>query len=1127
MKLESRIESQLFRSKRLLLALGLLWTIAIGFFLMFDWIENEEYWIALAKGEADEAVAIARKHNQIAVTGYLVLWLLGIGGITAGGNRLHKWLAFNRAMEEKLIESEERLHFVLEGSRLGIWDWNLETGLVKRNERWAEMLGYALEESPFTFERWVDLIHPEDREQARDSIHRHLEGRTDVFESEYRMRHKDGPYKWIIARAKVMERGADQRPLRMCGTLADIDERKKNERALRDKTDELLKAHQDALQTLAMMELVFINAPIGVCFHDRNMRFLNINSTFAKILQLPACEAIGHTPAQVIPQIAPRIDPILSAVLLTGEPLLNVEIAMECDPILGDRKYWQASYYPLRLPHGDILGVGAIATDITEHKKSDQAIRQAKDYAENLIETANAIVLGLDANGLIQVFNRAAERITGYAREEVLNRNWFDIMIPREIDSYVREIFSQMKDHELPKTVENPIRVKSGEERLISWRNSEITEGGKIVGCISFGLDVTDQRKAETALRNSERRFRSLFETMVEGVAIHEMIYDAAGYPIDYRIVDVNPAYERHTGFSSHQARGQLASVLYGMSEPPFLNLYEDVVRFGRPYCFESFFVALQRHFSISVVSPQEKIFATIFEDITERKKVEEKLRFTQYSIDHAAEAVFWVDRNARIIYVNEMACQNSGYTRDELLTMTVFDVDSAFSEEVWDNRWKEIIERRSFVFESSERRKDGTVFPNEVTVNYLEFDGRGYVCAFVRDISQRKMLEEQLLQSQKMEAVGKLAGGVAHDFNNLLLVISGYCAILQSEGSLGDEEKASVDEISKAAERAASLTRQLLAYSRKQVLEPQIIDINELILTMEKMLRRLIGENIELVFLPFPDAGQIKADPSQVEQVIMNLAVNARDAMPNGGTLTIETRNCVFDEEYCQSHLDVLPGEYVMAAVTDSGFGMDKETLKQIFDPFFTTKEKSKGTGLGLATVYGIVKQSGGLIFVYSEPGKGSSFKIYFPRVDAAKDSNAAVETAIESYEGTETILLVEDEDMVQTMVTRALRRRGYTVLTASQGVEAIQASREYSDVIHLLITDVILPKMSGRETANCLSADRPAMKVLYMSGYTNNAIVHHGILDEGIHFLQKPFSTEALLRKVREILCPEEKRG
>jgi signal transduction histidine kinase/CheY-like chemotaxis protein len=379
---------------------------------------------------------------------------------------------------------------------------------------------------------------------------------------------------------------------------------------------------------------------------------------------------------------------------------------------------------------------------------------------------------------------------------------------------------------------------------------------------------------------------------------------------------------------------------------------------------------------------------------------------------------------------------------------------------------------------------------------------------------------EEQLRQSQKMDAIGQLAGGVAHDFNNLLTAICGHSELSLKRLTPADPLYRPLEQIKKSGERAAGLTRQLLAFSRKQMLQPKIIDLNQIVVDMNKMLQRLIGEDIDLLMGLAADLGKVKADPNQIEQILLNLSINARDAMPKGGRLTIETGNVTLGEEYSRDHVSVLPGQYVMLAVSDNGCGMDPNTQAHIFEPFFTTKEVGKGTGLGLATVYGIVQQSGGTIWLYSEVGRGTAFKIYLPCAEALTREVEVEADDLGSLQGTETILLVEDEDVVREMATEILRESGYRVLEAKHGPDAMILEKQHSGVIDLMLTDVVMPQMSGRELAEQLTPLRRDMRVLYMSGYTDDAIVHHGVLEEGTAFIGKPFTPKALARKVREIL-------
>jgi PAS domain S-box-containing protein len=510
------------------------------------------------------------------------------------------------------------------------------------------------------------------------------------------------------------------------------------------------------------------------------------------------------------------------------------------------------------------------------------------------------------------------------------------------------------------------------------------------------------------------------------------------------------------------------------------------------------------------------------------RKDIAELLEKSEHMVaallESASQSIVSVDPAGRIVLANARAQEMFGYARAEMLGSPI---EMLLPEAV---RGKHVQDRSAYFanphvrpmgtgLELSGRRKDGSEFPVEVSLSFVRTEDGVFGIAFVSDISQRKRLEEQLLHAQKMEAVGRLAGGVAHDFNNMLTVISGYNQMILDQLSALDPLRGYAEEILKAADRAAALTNQLLAFSRRQIAQPRVFDVNMVLLHTEKMLRRLIGEDVELALRLSPGAGNIKADPGHLEQAIFNLCTNARDAMPKGGRILIETSATTLDDTYAKTHMGVNPGEYVMIAVSDDGHGMDVETRRHIFEPFFTTKERGKGTGLGLATVYGIVKQAGGDIWVYSEIDHGTTFKLYFPRVhEPATDLR---DEGIAAPQGAETILVVEDEQGVRELTTRMLERLGYRVLAAAGGAQALEIARSHAGHIALAVTDVVMPNMSGAQLAAELRQTHPDIKVVFISGYTENAISQHGVLDEGVAFLAKPFNRESLARKMRQVLA------
>ena len=513
--------------------------------------------------------------------------------------------------------------------------------------------------------------------------------------------------------------------------------------------------------------------------------------------------------------------------------------------------------------------------------------------------------------------------------------------------------------------------------------------------------------------------------------------------------------------------------------------------------------------------------------DITARKQASEALRLSEVSfrsvIENAPYGIYRAQASGKLLLVNPALQKMLGYeSQAELLQLNL--TTDVYVDPLEQQRVNDLFSKqREFTdVQVDWKRKDGTPIKVRCTGWFVKsaIDGAAYFEVFAEDVTEKWLLERQLRMAQKMEAVGRLSGGIAHDFNNLLGVIIGYSQVLKRTLPPGTPFLEHAEEIEKAGQRAASLTRQLLAFSRQQVLAPAVLNINSLISEMEKMLPRLIGEDIEIVIALDPAIGRVKADHGQLEQVVMNLAVNARDAMPDGGKVVITTSNVVLDDAWTRSHPGSKAGDFVMLSVADTGTGIDSETLAHIFEPFFTTKERGKGTGLGLATVYGVVKQSGGYVWVESALGKGTAFEIYLPRIEELVSVPEPVAPIVEAFRGAETILLVEDADALRKLTHMLLEQHGYRVLVAANGAAALQLVEQKPERINLLLTDVIMPGLNGRALAGRLELLQPGLKILYMSGYTDDAIMDHGVLESGTHLLHKPFSEENLIRKVREVL-------
>jgi two-component system, cell cycle sensor histidine kinase and response regulator CckA len=633
------------------------------------------------------------------------------------------------------------------------------------------------------------------------------------------------------------------------------------------------------------------------------------------------------------------------------------------------------------------------------------------------------------------------------------------------------------------------------------------------------------RRKAEEELRKSEEQYRLLFESnphpmwvfdrgTLAFLAVNEAAIAFYGYSRDefakMTIQDIRPAED------VHRLLDDVAQQHAGLDQA---GQWKHLTKDGRLMDVE---VTSHR-----IVFDHKDAVLVLAIDITARKQAEASLVRIRQAVDASGEAVLMTDPEEVITFINPEFTRLYGYTEAEIVGKTTPRIlkSNKVPPQEYARLWQTLLEKRTFRWEIVNRTKAGRDVTVESSVSPI-LDDRGNTAGYLeiqRDITERKKLEQQFRQAQKMEAVGRLAGGIAHDFNNLLTVINGFSDLLLSEERLDADQRSRVEEIRKAGDRAAALTRQLLAFSRQQVLQPEVLDLNHVIANSGKMLERLIGEDVEMAVIQGKDLWRVRADPGQIEQVIMNLAVNARDAMPEGGKLTLETANIELDPARASAHMMGRAGPYVMLAVSDTGHGMDAQTLTRIFEPFFTTKEKGKGTGLGLATVYGIIKQSGGSIWVYSEPGRGSTFKIYLPAVEEGKPFCGPPVSLTEQKRhrgGSETVLVVEDEKAVRSFARGVLESKGYRVLEAASGDDALRLAAETPPPIEILLTDLVMPGMSGRELARRLAEIHPETKCLFMSGYTDEAVLRNGGLGADHAFLQKPFIPESLSRKVREVL-------
>ena len=758
-------------------------------------------------------------------------------------------------------------------------------------------------------------------------------------------------------------------------------------------------------------------------------------------------------------------------------------------------------------------------------------VQQAEEKYRSIFENAIEGIFQSTPEGRFITVNPAMARILGYDS-------------PKEVVQHVSDISNQVYVHPEDRVKSNVAEKdqgflhgfefeayrKDGERIWLSLNRRVIRDRDGIEiyreGSVE---DITTRKRTEKALEASESRKDAILKTALDCV----ITIDHEGHVIDF-----NPAAEHTFGYAREAVVGKKMADLI---VPP--SLRPDHERGFARYLTTGCSSLLGKRIEITAMCadgseiPVEltitaigdlphPTFTAFVRDLTERRLAEAELRQSEERyrdlVENAHDIIYSHDLKGNYTSVNRAGEQSIGYTHEECLSLNIADtIAPEHVSKAREMMAKKIAGEKVTAYEVDILAKDGKRVSVEVNTKLILQDGVPVgVQGIARDVTERKHLEDQLRQSQKLEGIGQLAGGIAHDFNNLLTAINGYSSLALQRIEGNPSVKTYLEEIKKGGERAANLTRQLLAFGRKQILQPVPLNLNDTVTDMNKMLQRLIGEDIQLSAKLATDLKRVKADPGQIEQVLVNLIVNARDAMPHGGKLTIETVNAELDREYASTHVGVDAGSYVVLAVSDTGAGMDEQVRRRIFEPFFTTKEKGKGTGLGLSTVYGIVKQSGGNISVYSEPNHGTTFKVYLPALATAPKSSEARAVKSPIPGGSETVLLVEDEAVVRGLACQILEDAGYRVLVAKQGEDAIRLCIEHAQEIHLLLTDVVMPGAGGQEVADRLGSLRPGIKVLFMSGYTDEAIVHHGVLDSNVKFIQKPFSPAALARKVREVL-------
>ena len=1075
--------------------------------------------------------------------------------------------ANGKRAETALRESQERFKIAAQSAGDLIWEWDIPTGRLEWFGPIDELLGYAPNEFPRTIEAWEKTIHPDDRDRVMAALDQHLKGRT-PYNEEYRVRLKDRTYRYWTDRGTA-QRDSEGNPLKMVGACTDITEHKQAEARTEHLKFVLLAIR--GVNQLITREKDRDRLIQGAC--DKLIEMRGYDNVWITLIDesgkvaATAEAGLGKSFLPLVEQLGRSEPPYCMRMALTQAGVLIIEDPFAtCADCPLSNGYGGRSAMAIRLEHdGKIYGLmtvsvsgdyvadeeeqtlfAEVAEDIAfafysieleeKHRQAEEAVRESEERFRKLVETMKVGLSAIDEKGVLTYINEYFSRMLGYTIDEMIGCSTLDFYYDEESRKIQEEIFAKrrigMRD---PTPYEVTWRKKDGQKVYsILSPTPSFDANGRYTGSFAIHTDITERKQAEKELHESKKFLQVIFDGIQDGISVLDR---------NLTITQFNKWIEKMhhkdmplIGKKCYEVYQKRKTVCPWCPSTKALSTGKVHVEDVRvPLDDGSFWWC---ELSAYPLRGENDVVVGVIEhvkDITERKRAEEALQESEerfrLAFDNANTGVCLVDLEGNLTKVNNKMCEIFGYTKEDLEHMTVNDI--AHPEDI--NKSPAFIQRTlrgetdRGTFEKRYLHKKGHAVACQVSSSLVRNADGSPLCfiSHVHDITEHKraeeeseVLREQLRQSQKMEAIGRLAGGIAHDFNNLLTIIKGYSQLSLIELKEDSPLKKNIEHIHGATDRAANLVRQLLAFSRRQILEMKVLDLNAILTNLDNMLRRVIGEDIELITILAEDLGRVKTDPGWIEQAIMNLVVNSRDAMPSGGKLTIETGNADLDEAYTCGHVGVEPGRYVMLSVSDTGVGITPEVMEQLFEPFFSTKEKDKGTGLGLSTVYGIVKQSDGDICVYSEPGKGATFKIYLPRVDEPLEERREKVLGDELLRGSETILLVEDEENVRKLALRVLERQGYKVLSARDGDDALLICEQFKDPIHLMLTDVVMPGMSGHELAKRLKSLHPKMKVLYMSGYTDDTIVLHGVLVEGVNYIQKPFTVDALTKKVREVL-------
>jgi PAS domain S-box-containing protein len=1007
--------------------------------------------------------------------------------------------------EEALRKSEEKFATVFRCSPAVVVLAEVAGGdrIVDVNEAFEDATGYSRDEAIGRTSNELGLWA--EPAQFTETVER-IRSAGHLRNFEFQFRRKNGDIGTALMSSDLVDLDGKQYVL---SASSDITKQKRAEEALRRASEALAKAE-------AHYRLMFNSGSDAVLVHtfDENgqpARFFEVNDN--------ACRLLGYTREELL-----RMGP---ADIIAPEE--RADMALRARRILAvGNLIWEGSHVTKdgrRIPVEvnthlvDLEGLRTVISAVRDISERKEAETKYRDTFEGALEG----IYQVTPEGRCLAANPAMAKMLGYDRpEEVLSaindaarQVWLH---PEERQRYL----ALLEEHGSIRDFECQFRRKDGTPFSVSISARKISGAdGRTLYHAGFIADITERKRAEENVKTSESKFRTAFMTGADALVIATLE--------EGLILDVNSRFTEVFGYAAGEARGTTSIELGFVAGADRLRLLSELESQGHVTDLE-FSVRRKNgeHRSVLISAnvlrgESGDLLLCAIRDITERKQAEAGMRTLITAIEQTSETIVITDLDGKIQYCNPAFEKTTGYSKQEVIGQNPRVLKSGkHDKKFYEDMWAAITQGQVWSGHLTNRKKDGSFYEENATISPIR-DESGRTFGFVavkRDVTDRLELESQLRQAQKLESIGRLAGGVAHDFNNLLTVINGYSGLLLKGLKASDPLRSYADEIKTAGQRAASLTKQLLAFSRKQLIEPKVLDLNATIRESTPMLQRLIGEDISLRTHLEGSSGQILADADQIHQVIMNLAVNARDAMPGGGTLDIATRNVEIDVATGASmHHDATPGRYVLLTVTDNGQGMEEAIRRQIFEPFFTTKELGKGTGLGLATVYGIVRQSGGWIDVQSEVDVGTSFKVYLPRTGGSPGPEQ-VEMFAAAEGGSETILVVEDQDVVRTFAVTALRRFGYNVLEASDGTEALAVAARHPGKLHLLVTDVVMPGMNGKQLSERLTELNPTLEVIFVSGYTADVIADRGVLDPSVAFLHKPFSPEELATKVRSVL-------